>query len=115
MINHSTIISFNCCSCRQVDKKTHQGEKCKRLALYQCLSTFIGREDKFEISSLNKGDTVKVLEKKHHGWWYVQDQHGRSGWAPATYFQTIYDPSPDHVKGDEIVGKRYVFGYHTYC
>ena len=94
--------------------KTH---KCKSLALYQCLSTFIGTEDKFQIRSLNKGDTVQVLEKKHHGWWYVQDQHGRSGlgWAPATYIQTIYDPSPDHVKGDEIVGKRCAFGYNTYC
>ena len=25
------------------------------------------------------------------GWWYVEDRHGRTGWAPATYLGPVVD------------------------
>lgn len=60
------------------------------VALYECTNRFIGRSDQFEIS-LNKGVSVKVIERKDHGWWYVQDQHGRTGWAPASHLKAVFD------------------------
>ena len=36
------------------------------LALYQCKAIYEGSADRFELT-LNKNDTVKVLDKKDHG------------------------------------------------
>ena len=37
-----------------------------KLALYQCKAIYEGSADRFELT-LNKNDTVKVLDKKDHG------------------------------------------------
>ena len=31
------------------------------------------------------------------GWWYVEDSHGRGGWAPATFLKPILDPDCDNI------------------
>ena len=83
-------------------------ESTSKIALYQCIAKFSGRSERFEIS-LNTGDTVKVVDKKDHGWWYVQDQHGRAGWAPASHFKAIIDNSeykPEDIKIEDVIGRE---------
>ena len=62
----------------------------REVAVYECISTFTGNQDKHEIK-LNRGDIVSVLEKKDNGWWYVRDWHGRTGWAPASYLKDVHE------------------------
>lgn len=43
------------------------------------------------------------------GWWYAEDQHGRSGWVPATYLRPILDTSSNRLaEGEKIVGTKQV-------
>lgn len=37
------------------------------------------------------------------GWWYVEDLHGRSGWAPASFLKPVLDKG--HQKNRDVVGK----------
>ncbi len=39
------------------------------------------------------------------GWWYAEDQHGRSGWVPATFLRPILDSGAGRVaEGENIAG-----------
>ena len=37
------------------------------------------------------------MNKPFIGWWYVEDSHGRGGWAPATYLKPILDQDCDSL------------------
>ena len=37
------------------------------------------------------------------GWWYVEDLHGRSGWAPASFLKPVLDKG--HQRNGDVVGK----------
>lgn len=43
-----------------------------------------------------------MIEKKESGWWYVQDEHGRVGWAPASHLKVIFDGSIADEDQDEF-------------
>ena len=69
--------------------------------LYQCIAKFIGQVDKYQIS-LRRGASVTVIEKKKSGWWYVQDEHGRVGWVPASHLKIIFDDSVADEEQDDF-------------
>ena len=76
--------------------------------LYQSMADFTGSPEQSELS-LNKNTMVKVLDKRDHGWWFVEDFHGRAGWAPATYLKPVLDKTSDEctleLVGEENRGK----------
>ncbi|XP_011406585.1 PREDICTED: neutrophil cytosol factor 1-like isoform X1 [Amphimedon queenslandica] len=71
------------------------------IMLYECMAKFVGQADQYQIS-LRRGASVTVIEKKESGWWYVQDEHGRVGWAPASHLKVIFDDSIADEDQDEF-------------
>eukprot|EP00731_Ephydatia_muelleri_P023390 Em0015g973a len=67
------------------------------LVLYEAIADYEGEPGRDQ-TTLTAGSRVKVLDKKEHGWWYVEDSHGRGGWAPATYLKPILDPDCDSMR-----------------
>ena len=46
------------------------------------------------------------------GWWFVEDKHGRAGWAPATYLGPVVDrakqasnPSQNSIVGESEMNR----------
>lgn len=45
--------------------------------------------------SLIEGKQVTIIEKNERGWWFIADDTGKQGWAPATYLEPIVTSSDD--------------------
>ena len=42
------------------------------------------------------------------GWWYVEDSHGKGGWAPATFLKPILDPELGKNTSSSLAGSKFV-------
>lgn len=59
------------------------------IPLYRAKFAFAGQEGEM---SLQKDDTVEVIEKDNNGWWLVK-KDGVEGWAPSNYLELV-PPKP---------------------
>lgn len=48
----------------------------------------------------------------HIGWWFIQDEHSRAGWVPATYLRPIVD-NDSNIQDDVVGSDREVVKAHV--